>query len=154
MEETEAKEYVMISDRIEREIVIAAAPERVWPLVAEPGFWATDDESVRGTAAAEGESFTARHSGHGDFPMRVEKADPPNYLAYRWVSAFPGEELREDNSTLVEFILTPEGDGTRLRVVESGFAALPTSEDNRRNVIKDHTAGWEQCLAVLAARAE
>jgi uncharacterized protein YndB with AHSA1/START domain len=143
----------MVEDRIEREIVIAAAPERVWPLVAEPGFWATDDESVRGTRVAEGESLVARHSQHGDFPMRVERSEPPRYLAYRWVSAFPGEALREDNSTLVEFTLIPEGDGTRLRVVESGFAALPTPEDNRRNVIKDHTAGWEQCVTALAARA-
>jgi hypothetical protein len=37
-------------------------------------------------------------------------------------------------------------------VVESGFAALRTSEENRRNVMKDHTVGWEQCLAALAAR--
>ena len=141
-----------MDERIEREILIAAAPERVWPLVAEPGFWATDDERVRGTTVTEGQSLVARHSRHGDFPMRVEKMDPPHYLAYRWVSAFPGEELREDNSTLVEFTLTPEGTGTRLRVVESGFGALPTSEDNRRNVIKDHTGGWEQCLATLASR--
>jgi uncharacterized protein YndB with AHSA1/START domain len=139
----------MSLDRIEREIVIAAVPERVWPLVAEPGFWATDDESVHGTLAVEGESMVVRHSEHGEFPMRVEKVDPPRYLAYRWVSAFPGEDLREDNSTLVEFTLTPEGDGTRLRVVESGFAALPTTEANRENVIKDHTAGWEQCLVNL-----
>lgn len=144
----------MTEDRIEREILIAAAPERVWPLVAEPGFWATDDESTRGTMVTEGQSLAARHSEHGDFPMRVEKIDPPHYLACRWVSAFPGEELREDNSTLVEFTLTPEGDGTRLRVVESGFATLPTSDDNRRNVIKDHTGGWKQCFTTLAARAE
>lgn len=144
----------MTGDRIEREIVIAAAPEQVWALVAEPGFWATDDESIRGTVATEGQSLVVRHSEHGDFPMRVEKADPPNYLAYRWVSAFPGEDLREDNSTLVEFTLTPEGNGTRLRVVESGFAALPTSEENRCNVINDHTAGWQQCFVALAARAE
>lgn len=143
----------MTQDRIEREIVIAAAPERVWPLVAEPGFWATDDEAVRGTRAVAGESLVARHSEHGEFPMRVETVDPPRYLACRWVSAFPGEELREDNSTLVEFTLTPEGEGTRLRVVETGFAALPTSESNRRHVIDDHTVGWEQCFAALAARA-
>jgi uncharacterized protein YndB with AHSA1/START domain len=140
-------------DRIEREIVIAAPPERVWPLVAEPGFWATDDENLRGTEAAEGESLVARHSEHGDFPVRMEKVEPPHYLACRWVSAFQGEELREDNSTLVEFTLTPEGNGTRLRVVESGFATLPTSEDNRRIVKKDHVGGWEQCFDALAARA-
>jgi uncharacterized protein YndB with AHSA1/START domain len=143
----------MDADRIEREIVIAAAPERVWPLVAEPGFWATDDEDVRGTQAVQGESLVVRHSEHGDFPMRVEKVDPPTYLAYRWVSAFPGEELREDNSTLVEFFLTPEGGGTRLRVVESGFAGLSTDPDNRRKVLDDHTGGWEQCLDALVARA-
>ena len=138
--------------RIEREILIAAHPDRVWPLVAEPGFWATDDESVRDTEPTEGLDFVARHSQHGEFPMRVVKVDPPHYLAYRWVSAFPGEELREENSTLVEFTLTPEGTGTRLRVVESGFLALPTSEDNRRHVIDDHTTGWERCLAALAGR--
>jgi uncharacterized protein YndB with AHSA1/START domain len=139
---------------IEREMLIAAAPEKVWPLVAEPGFWATDDETVRGTLAEEGQTLVVTHSEHGDFPMRVEKVDPPTYLAYRWVSAFPGEELREDNSTLVEFTLTAEGGGTRLRVVESGFTRLPTTDENRRNVVKDHTAGWEQCFTALAARAE
>jgi uncharacterized protein YndB with AHSA1/START domain len=144
----------MTEDSIEREILIAAAPERVWPLVAKPGFWATDDESNCGRVAAEGESLVARHSEHGDFPMRVEKVDPPNYLAYRWVSAFPGEDLSENNSTLVEFTLTSEGDGTLLRVVESGFANLPTSDENRRNAIKDHTAGWEQCFTALIARVE
>lgn len=145
----------MTGDRIEREVLIAAAPERVWPLVAEPGFWANDEETHRGTVAAEGASLVVRHSEHGEFPVRVEKVDPPNYVAYRWVSAFPGEQLREENSTLVEFFLTPDGGGgTRLRVVESGFAALPTSGENRRNVVNDHIAGWEQCMIALAGRAE
>ena len=82
----------MAESQIEREIFIAAAPERVWPLVAEPGFWATDDESIRGTQVREGESLVARHSEHGGFPMRVEKVDPPHFLACRWNSAFPGED--------------------------------------------------------------
>jgi uncharacterized protein YndB with AHSA1/START domain len=144
----------MADNRIEREILIAAAPERVWPLVAEPGFWATDSEAIRGTTAAEGSTFVAHHSEHGDFPMLVEKSDPPNFLSYRWVSAFPGEELREENSTLIEFTLTPDGGGTRLRVVETGFAALATSEANRENVVKDHTLGWDDCLNKLLARVE
>jgi uncharacterized protein YndB with AHSA1/START domain len=147
------KEYLMNEDRIERDILISARPETVWPLVAEPGFWAADEETTRGGAMpGEGETFVVHHSQHGAFPMRVEKIDPPHYLACRWVSAFPGEELREDNSTLVEFTLTPEGGGTRLRVVESGFAALPTPEDNRRKVAEDHTAGWEHCLGALVER--
>ena len=143
----------MIEDRIERDTLIAAPMDRVFALVAQPGFWATDDASVSGTVAKEGESLVATHSEHGDFPVRVEKVDPPSYLAYRWVSAFPGQELRTDNSTLVEFTLTEEGDSTRLRVVESGFAALGMSEEAVGAVIEDHTDGWRQCFDTLKARA-
>lgn len=144
----------MSTDRIERETLIEASLERVWSLVAEPGFWVADAGSLAGTVAKEGESVVAKNSEYGDFPVRVEKLDPPTYLAYRWASAFPGQELREDNSTLVEFTLTPEGDKTRLRVVESGFAALAGSEELRSKAHKDNTGGWPQVLDAFRKRAE
>ncbi|MEV4066970.1 SRPBCC domain-containing protein [Nonomuraea dietziae] len=144
----------MSEDRIERETLIAASLERVWSLVAEPGFWVGDRASVSGTVAREGESMVARNAEYGDFPVRVEKVEPPTYLAYRWASAFPGQELREDNSTLVEFTLSQEGDKTRLRVVESGFAALAGSDDLRSKALKDNTGGWPQELDALKTRAE
>jgi uncharacterized protein YndB with AHSA1/START domain len=144
----------MSEDRIERETLIAAPVERVWSLVAEPGFWVADKASLPGTVAKEGESMVAKNAEYGDFPVRVEKVDPPTYLAYRWTSAFPGEEVREDNSTLVEFTLTREGDKTRLRVVESGFAALAGSEELRGQAVKDNTGGWPQELDALKTRAE
>lgn len=144
----------MSEDRIERETLIAAPLERVWSLVAQPGFWVADKASLPGTVAGEGESMVAKNAEYGDFPVRVEKVEPPTYLAYRWASAFPGEELRENNSTLVEFTLAPEGDGTRLRVVESGFAALHGSEELRGRAVKDNTVGWPQELDALKARAE
>jgi uncharacterized protein YndB with AHSA1/START domain len=144
----------MSDDRIERETLIAAPLERVWSLVAEPGFWVADKASLPGTVARQGESMVARNPEYGDFPVRVEKVEPPTYLAYRWASAFPGEDLREDNSTLVEFTLTREGDQTRLRVVESGFAALAASEELRSQAVKDNTGGWPQELDALRARAE
>ncbi|GHE68356.1 SRPBCC domain-containing protein [Streptomyces spiralis] len=144
----------MSEDRIERETLIQASLERVWSLVAQPGFWVADKASLPGTVAREGESMVARNPEYGDFPVRVEKVDPPTYLAYRWASAFPGEELREDNSTLVEFTLTPEGDGTRLRVVESGFARLSGSEELRNKALKDNTGGWPLELDALKKRAE
>ncbi|SHN09152.1 SRPBCC domain-containing protein [Streptomyces yunnanensis] len=144
----------MSEDRIERETLIEASLERVWSLVAEPGFWVADKASLPGTVAQEGEEMVAKNPEYGDFPVRVEKVEPPTYLAYRWASAFPGEELREDNSTLVEFTLTPEGDRTRLRVVESGFAALAGSEELRGKAVKDNTGGWQQELDALKTRAE
>ena len=144
----------MSDDRIERETLIAAPLERVWSLVAEPGFWVADKANLPGTVARQGESVVARNAEYGDFPVRVEKVEPPTYLAYRWASAFPGEDLREDNSTLVEFTLTREGDQTRLRVVESGFAALAASEELRSQAVKDNSGGWPQELDALRARAE
>src|SRR6478735_444769 len=136
------KEFLMSEQRIERETLIAAPLERVWSLVTEPGFWVADPASLQGTVAEEGESVLAKNAEYGDFPVRVEKVEPPTYVAYRWASAFPGQELREDNSTLVEFTLTPEGDKTRLRVVESGFEALTGSEELRTQALKDNSGGW------------
>jgi uncharacterized protein YndB with AHSA1/START domain len=139
---------------IERETLIEASLERVWSLVAEPGFWVADDAGQTGAVAKEGDSVIAKNAEYGNFPVRVEKVDPPTYVAYRWVTAFPGEELREDNSTLIEFTLTREGDKTRLRVVESGFETLPTSEEARGKLFTDNASGWPQVLAAFKARAE
>lgn len=144
----------MSEDRIERETLIEAPMERVWSLVVDPGFWVADKASLSGTVAKEGESVVAKNAEYGDFPVRVEKVEPPTYVAYRWASAFPGEGLREDNSTLVEFTLTAEGDKTRLRVVESGFAALAGSEELRSRALKDNTGGWPQVFEALKTRAE
>jgi uncharacterized protein YndB with AHSA1/START domain len=98
--------------------------------------------------------MVAKNPEYGDFPVRVEKVEPPTYLAYRWASAFRGEELRADNSTLVEFTLIPEGDQTRLRVVESGFALLAGSQELRSQAVQDNTRGWPQELDALKVRAE
>jgi uncharacterized protein YndB with AHSA1/START domain len=145
----------MSEDRIERETLIAASVDRVWSLVTEPGFWAVDDvASVSGTVAREGESTVVKNTEYGTFPVRVEKVDPPTYVAYRWASAFPGEEPHEGNSTLVEFTLTAEGDKTRLRVVESGFAALAGSGELRRKAFQDNTGGWQMVFDALKTRAE
>ena len=50
------------------------------------------------------------------------------------------------NSTLVEFTLAAEGDGTRLTVVETGFAGLDTTPEQRKRNLEQQHRG-------LAARA-
>ncbi|WP_433237756.1 SRPBCC domain-containing protein [Streptosporangium sp. CA-135522] len=144
----------MSEDRIERDTLIEASLERVWALVAVPGFWVADEASVAGTVAREGVSLLAKNPNLGEVSVRVEKVEPPTYVAYRWASAFPGEELRADNSTLVEFTLSTEGDKTRLRVVESGFAALSLSEDQRDQTVRFNSDGWPQVFDVVKDRAE
>jgi uncharacterized protein YndB with AHSA1/START domain len=146
---------MLTEDRIERETLIEAPIERVWALVTRPGWWAAADMSdVAGTVARAGETLIAPNSAHGDFPVHVERVDPPTYVAYRWASAFPGHELRDDNTTLIEFSLTDEGGKTRLRVVESGFGALAGSDELRGKAFADNTGGWAEMIEVLKTLAE
>jgi uncharacterized protein YndB with AHSA1/START domain len=138
-------------DRIERETLIEASPERVWQLVTEPGWWVASSPS--GTAV-EGETTLCKNEQYGDFPVRVETVTPRTFVSYRWASAFGGAELGPDNTTLVEFTLTPEGAGTRLRVVESGFASLAGSDELRAKAHEDNSGGWGEVLDAFQKRAE
>lgn len=142
----------MTTDRIERDILIDAPLERVWSLVTEPGWWvggrAADEPS-----AHEGQQVVM-HEGSGDYPVRVETVRPREYVAYRWACAFPDQQLRDDNTTLVEFTLTGEDGKTRLRVVESGFASLAAPDDLRDKQFRDNTHGWSVELGGLRERAE
>jgi uncharacterized protein YndB with AHSA1/START domain len=148
------EEFAVNEDRIERDTLISAPLERVWSLVTQPGFWVADEASLTGTVATEGEVVVAKNAKYGDFPVSVEKVSPRTYVAYRWASAFAGEDLREDNTTLVEFTLAQEGDQIRLKVVESGFAALAGSDELRSSALKDNNDGWPQVFDAFKKRAE
>jgi uncharacterized protein YndB with AHSA1/START domain len=50
--------------------------------------------------------------------------------------------------------LAAEPDKTRLRVVESGFAALVGPEELRHKAAKGNTGGWPQVFDALKTRAE
>ncbi|WP_205857282.1 SRPBCC domain-containing protein, partial [Phytoactinopolyspora endophytica] len=90
----------------------------------------------------------------GRFPVRTETVDPQSYVSFRWASAFPGEDLRDGNSTLIEFFLQPQGDGTVLRVIESGFASLDAVEETRTKSFDSNVDGWAEQMAVIKGRAE
>jgi uncharacterized protein YndB with AHSA1/START domain len=147
----------MVPDRIERETVINAPVERVWELITEAehlGRWFGD-------AGAEidlrpGGAIVLRWTGHGTSRGRVVAIEPRSRFSYRWAPFKDpgGDEPVEGNSTLVEFTLRPEGDATRLRVVESGFASLATSQEQRAKNHDGNTEGWQRETDELRAYAE
>ena len=138
----------MVPERIEREILIDAPLEVVWAVITEPAHvsgWFSD--SVEIDLRLGGEltlSWDGRHTEYG----RVEKVEPPHYFSFRWIRG-PATEVREDNSTLVEFSLSAEGDGTRLRMVETGFSKLDWPEDEQASDAEAHRQGWERELEEL-----
>jgi uncharacterized protein YndB with AHSA1/START domain len=136
-------------DAIEREIVIDAPPGVVWPIVTEAqhmGRWFSDEAEI--DLRPGGRMLLTWH-GHGTYEGRVETVDPPKVFAFRWQTR--EGELSEASSTLVVMTLEAEESGTRLRVVESGFATLPWPDDARARYADENSAGWLTELEELRA---
>jgi len=141
------------SDRIERDVLIAAPVERVWELITSPehlGSWfgetgAEIDLRPGGTLKL---SWREHPTVHG----RVETVESPHRFAWRWLTSADGEAT-PDNSTLVEFTLAAEGEGTRVAVVESGFDALDLDLAERTAAFASHTEGWAAELGDLVTYA-
>ena len=138
----------MVPDRIEREIVIDAPVDVVWEVVTQPeqiSGWFSDSVELD---LRPGGDVTFVWAGNRTVRGRVERVEPPQVFAFRWVAA-ESAELADRNMLLVEFTLTPEGERTRLKVVETGFGQLAGSEDARREHFDGHGRGWERELGHL-----
>ena len=136
-----------IPDRIERTIELAQPPERVWEALTSAaglGGWfgnrATVDLRPGGTAYVE------RDGKDSKVALTIVVVEPPTRFAWTWgIQGLPASDPRR---TYVEFTLAPSGGGTRLTVVESGFAQLP--DELLDTAYHGNTEGWRKELAELA----
>ena len=132
----------MVPDRIEQQILIDAPVEVVWEIVtdsAHVGGWFSDVAEIDLRPGGEARLTWKEHGvAHG----QVEQVEPPKLFSFRWARPL-GEVPRGGNSTLVEFTLTAEGDGTRLRVVESGFPELEGPEEEKAKYAEGNRQGWD-----------
>lgn len=150
---TTAESVEPVADRIDRQIHIDATADRVWELVARPGWWINDGTVVDLPTETQGDVVTVTHPSYGSFRIQTVRLDEPGYAAYRWLGGkTDAGDSEEPPTTLVEFWIEeqPTG-GVLLRVAESGFAALPGGPATRREAFEDNDQGWVQELA--AARA-
>jgi uncharacterized protein YndB with AHSA1/START domain len=141
----------MVPDRIEREILIDAPIEVVWEVITDPAHVSGWFGEIAEIDLRQGGRIThvwKEEGGPTEERGIVEKVVPPHYFAYRWIRGAEAD-ARQDNSTLVEFTLAVDGEGTRLRVVETGFAELGWPEDERREDAESHREGWEHELGEL-----
>jgi uncharacterized protein YndB with AHSA1/START domain len=132
-------------DRIERTLEIAHAPGAVWAALTTAeglGTWFGDEATIdlRPGGAAR-MTWTGGHTA----TMRVERVEEPTVFGFTWGM----DTLADDDPrrTYVEFTLEPVGAGTRLTVVETGFAQLP--DDTYRKAYDSHTEGWGSELGEL-----
>ena len=143
---------VVPNSSIEREVLIDAPLEVVWSIVTGPehiGRWLSDSAEVDLRPGGELVLRWDRLSG----PTRgtVERVERPYLFSFRWVTAEPDRDpsALEGHPLLVEFLLRAEGEGTLLRVVESGFASLDGTEEQNAELAARHTGGWGTFLDQL-----
>jgi uncharacterized protein YndB with AHSA1/START domain len=143
----------MIPNHIERDILIEAPVEVVWRTVTEPdqiSSWFSDAAEVDLRAGGEGTLTWSERATSKPMTVRisVETVEPPRTFSFRWLLP-EGVEAREGNSLLVEFTLIPEGEHTRLRVVETGLVGYEMPDEQKATYADEHGKGWEVHLAAL-----
>lgn len=142
-----------MQDTIERSIAISAPLERVWELVTEPGWWVPTDTPVTSDRAT-GTVVVRESEKWGRFPVEVVELRPMSYAAFRWSSAYPGDDLSPDRTTLIEFTVSETDDGVAVAVVESGFLAVDAPDSLKGQTFASNSDGWTQELDSLRTRAE
>jgi uncharacterized protein YndB with AHSA1/START domain len=142
---------VDVPDSIERELILPVPRERVWAALTQPaglGAWFGTSANVD---LRPGGVVTFVWDG-GQFTNTgvIEVVEPLRRFAFRW-HAHNGQHAvppHDAPTTRVEFTLDDHPDGTRLRLVESGFARLPVDYRTSRD---RNTTGWERELGDLMA---
>ena len=132
-------------DRIERIVQIAHPPARVWAaLTTADGLAGWFGQQVTIDLRPGGLAQMTWSSGERA-EMRIERVEEPAVFGFTWhIYGLPDDDPRR---TYVEFTLEPVGAGTRLRVVESGFAQLP--DDAHHKAYEGNTKGWASELGEL-----
>lgn len=132
------------TNAVERELYIEAAPAIVYSYFTEPAKivqWMAHDArlDVRpgGTLWLDYNGFDR---ARGEFIELV----PHSRIVFSWGWETLGEQT-PPGSSRVEVTLTPEGAGTRLRLVHSGLSA---------HEVEGHAQGWDLFLPFLAEAAK
>ena len=139
---------VVVTDRIEKRVVLRAPRARVWRAITDArefGVWFgvkleapfTEGATVRGRITSPGYD-------HLTMEVLVERIDPERYFAYRWhpFAVDPAIDYSHEPTTLVEFRLDETADGTVLTISESGFDRIPLAR--RAEAFRMNDGGWTE----------
>jgi uncharacterized protein YndB with AHSA1/START domain len=132
-----------VQDAIVKEIEIKAPIDKVWDAITMPehlGAWfgdsgATVDFRVGGEMALTWQE-------HGTGWAVIDAIEPKTRFVWRWARTSEKKPTPGDQTT-VEFTLAESGDGTLLRVVESGFTSLAMDEATQAAARDENVGGWD-----------
>lgn len=137
---------------IEREIRIDAAPRIVFDVVSDPAHveqWWPDEARYEAVPGGAGEIYFTSDGQKFPVEFQVVDAIPYRLFSFRWGHP-AGAAPRAGNSFLVTFELEPDGDGTLLRMIETGFREQGWEAAVLEEAYLDHSKGWDYHLTRLA----
>jgi uncharacterized protein YndB with AHSA1/START domain len=137
---------------IEREIRVQASPEVAFAVVSRPEHlkeWWPDDAVGEAVVGARGELiWRDRETGRTEsVAYTVVEVEEPRRFSFRW--CYSDGDLRQGESLLVTFELTPLGDGTLIRLTESGFRELGWEAAVLEEHYREHIEGWNHFVPRL-----
>ena len=134
-------------DRIEKQVILNSPPVRVWEAISDAkefGRWFGVDYSDG--KFVEGEDVTGQITNpeysHVTMTVTEERIVPGMLLSFRWrpYAIDPNKDYSDEPKTLVEFTIEPHGNGTLLKVSESGFDGIPAYR--RDEAFRMNDGGW------------
>ena len=144
-----------MSDRIDKIIELKASVSRVWRALTdhrEFGTWfrvSLEGPFVPGQVSRGRITYPGYE--HLKWEAVVQKMEPERLFSFTWrpYMSDPNQDYSKEPATLVEFTLEKTGNGTLLRVVESGFDKL--SAKRRAEALRTNDAGWTQQMKNIDA---
>jgi len=148
-----------MEDKIVKTIDLKASVDRVWRAITDHNEFGEWFRAVLEKPFEVGEQTAGNITYPGYEHMRLEAMvktmDTNTLFAFTW-SPIPDESGNAPlgrMETLAEFKLEAIESGTRLTIIESGFAALPEDVD-RTEALHRSAEGWEIQTQNIAAHVE
>lgn len=142
-----------MTEKIEREISIQAPIATVWEVITKPEYisqWFGSQAEIDLRPGGKGKLSWGEDL---EAPLEIVEVEKPHLFSFLWVA--PDEETKPTHQqTLVEFWLTEDGVGTKVRLTESGFEQLEITAEQQANLIAKHTPGWGDFLSSLQRCAQ
>ena len=136
---------------VRRETVLPVPQEEAWSVVTEPEHlceWLATEVEID---LRPGGDVVFRWEDGGERRGVVESVEELERVAFRWQASDDSDDPLRSLPTRVEICLDPVPEGTRLTVVESGFAAAPVASAVGLQLVSQWA--WESRLDACASAA-
>ena len=154
----------MNTDRIEKQVSLAAPVERVWRAISDSGQFGSWFGVDFDGPFISGQRLTGRiaptkvdpevaklqkpHVGKA-FEFWVDRIEPMRRFSFRWhpYAVDPAVDYSNEPKTLVTFELQEIPGGTQLTITESGFDQIPLAR--RASAFAANDGGWQHQSALI-----